>query len=119
MKGSAHLTKSSNPSPVGLGSPLSASPGRIPILGVAGRLRAEHAEALEIVERQLETVEVEQAVEEHRRVTVRQDEAVAQHPVGIRRVESEVRVPQLECETLSWLLVSVLTVFQLLAAKAM
>ena len=70
--------------------------GRLAELGVAGCLRAELAEAHDLVERKLVAEEVEQRVEQHRRVAVREHEAVAQRPLRIAGVEAQVPVPQLE-----------------------
>jgi hypothetical protein len=72
---------------------------RIPVLGVTGCLRVELPEAREIVEREPHLIEVEQRVEEHRRVTVRKDEAIAQRPGGIAGIEAQILVPELEYRT--------------------
>ena len=68
--------------------------GRQAVLRVAGRLRAELAELLQLVHRQLVAEEVQQPVDEHRRVAVREDEAIAIGPLRVRRVEAEELRPE-------------------------
>ncbi len=55
-------------------------------LGMAGGRAAELAEVLEVLERDPVAREVEDRVEEHRRVARRQHEAVAVEPLRVRRV---------------------------------
>jgi len=58
--------------------------------GMAGRDRAQLAEALDLLDRHLlVTEEMKQRVDQHRAVTGRQHEAVAVGPGGIRRIELE------------------------------
>ena len=64
------------------------------VLGVPGRARAELAEALQLVERQVVAGQVEQRVEEHAGVPGGEDEAVAVEPVRPRRGVAEEPRPQ-------------------------
>ena len=59
-------------------------------LGVAGRLRAELAEAAQVVEREAEAELVQQRVEERRAVAAGEDEAVAIGPGGHRAGDAQV-----------------------------
>ena len=68
---------------------------REPVLGMAGRARAELAEAAQLVEREVEAGEVEETVEERRGVAGREHEAVAIEPVGRGRVETQGARPEL------------------------
>jgi hypothetical protein len=70
--------------------------GRVAVLRMTGRARAELAELAQVVEREVVAEEVQQRVEQHRRVAVREDEPIAQQPGGIRRIEAQVVMPQLE-----------------------
>ena len=63
--------------------------GREAALGMAGGAAAELAEMLQLVERHVGIAgQMQQPVEQHRAVPVRQHEAVAVGPVGRRRVEA-------------------------------
>ncbi len=57
--------------------------GRVPALGVSGRFRAPLPEGLQLLEREVVSGEVEQRVEQHRRVAAREDEPVAVGPAGL------------------------------------
>src|SRR3954454_23410968 len=59
--------------------------GRVAVLGVAGAGGPELAEVLDVVERDAVPGEVQDRVEEHRRVARREDEAVAGGPVRVLR----------------------------------
>ena len=62
--------------------------GKLEILGVPRRRRAELAEVLDVVERRpLVPRQVEQGIDQHRSVAGREDEAVAVGPVRVRRIE--------------------------------
>ena len=78
----------------GVGQPLAERPGggldagRVAVFGMAGRERAELAEALDLADRhRLVAGEIEQRVEQHRAVAGRQHEAVAVGPGRIGRIE--------------------------------
>ncbi len=61
---------------------------RVAVFGMAGRLRAELPEALDLVDRHLLVAEqIEQRIKQHRAVTGRQHEAVAVGPRWIGRIE--------------------------------
>ena len=63
--------------------------GGVPVLGMAGRLGAELAEALQLIHFHARIAgEIEQRIEQHRAVAGRQHEAVAVRPVGIGGVEA-------------------------------
>ena len=64
------------------GPVVTSTPGTWRVLGVAGGLRPPLAEVAEVVEGEPEAGEVEERVEQHRRVAVRQHEPVAVGPVG-------------------------------------
>ncbi len=68
--------------------------GRQAVLGVAGRDRAPLPERLEVVEAHAVAGQVEQRVQEHRRVAGGQDEPVAVGPGGVRRRVAKVARPQ-------------------------
>ncbi|GAB1459121.1 hypothetical protein MASR2M50_08950 [Thauera sp.] len=68
--------------------------GGVAVLGVAGGLAVELAEALELLDRQVVAGEVEQRVDQHRAMAVRQHEAVAVGPLGVGRVVLEVVAPE-------------------------
>ncbi len=64
--------------------------GRVPVLGVAGGLGAELAEALDLADVHARIAgEIEQRVEQHRAVPGRQHEAVAVGPLGIGGIEAQ------------------------------
>jgi hypothetical protein len=68
---------------------------RVAVFGVAGGLRAELAEGLQLVQRhRLEAGQVQQAVEQHRAVAGRQHEAVAVGPVRLAGVVFEELAPE-------------------------
>ncbi len=58
-------------------------PGRVAVLRMAGGRRAELAEVLEVVERDPVPGQVQDRVQEHRRVPGGEHEAVARGPVGV------------------------------------
>ena len=68
-------------------------PGRQAVLGVARRDRAPLAERLEVVEADVVPGQVQERVQQHRRVTRRQHEAVAVGPVRVGRRVAEVARP--------------------------
>ncbi len=81
----------------GVGQPLAErsgrglDAGRVTVFGMAGRERAELAEALDLGDRhRLVAGEIEQRVDQHRAMAGRQHEAVAVGPGRIGRVEFEV-----------------------------
>ena len=57
---------------------------------VSGGLQAELTTVLQVVDRDVVAGEMEQRVQQHRPVTVRQNETVAVRPVWIARVVSQV-----------------------------
>ena len=60
----------------------------VPVFGVAGRLAVDLAKPLQLVEGHILVAgQIEQAVEQHRGVAVRQHEPVAVEPVWISRIE--------------------------------
>ena len=78
----------------GVGEPLAEragggfDAGRVAVFGMAGRERAELAEALDLVDRHLLVAEqIKQRVEQHRAVAGREHEAVAVGPGRIGRIE--------------------------------
>ncbi len=67
----------------------------VPIdLRVPGGVRAELPEVLQVVDAERVTGQVQQRIEQHRAVAVRQHEAVAVGPVGMARVVLEVVAPE-------------------------
>jgi hypothetical protein len=70
--------------------------GCIPMLRVPGSDGAELPERLDVGQRELEAEQVEQRVEQHRRVAAGEHEAIAQGPGGIARIEAEMVVPEQE-----------------------
>ena len=75
---------------------MSSTPGVSPYSGWPGVREPSWRKRGDVVEAEIEPEEVEQRVLEHRRVPVREHEAIAQRPGGIARVEAEVVVPELE-----------------------
>ncbi len=78
-----------------VGEALAQRPGRgldaegVPVLGMAGRARAELAEAPQLVERHVRIAgEVEQRIEQHRAVAGREHEPVAVGPIRMLRVDT-------------------------------
>ena len=69
-------------------------PRGIAMLRVAGRFRVQLTELLQFRQRQIVAGQVQQTVEQHRRVAVGQDKAVAVHPVRVLRIVLEKIVPQ-------------------------
>ena len=64
--------------------------GRVPVLGMPRRLRAELPEPLDLIDAHPRIAgQIEQRVEQHRAVAGRQHEAVAVVPVGIGSVEAQ------------------------------
>jgi hypothetical protein len=84
----------------GVGQPLPERAGRrfdagsVANLGVARSPRAELAELLQVVEREVVAAEMQQGVKQHRAVSVREDEAVTVGPAGIGRVMAQVAAPE-------------------------
>ena len=68
--------------------------GRHAHFRVARRARAELAEALELVHRQVVAAQVQQRIQQHRAVAVGNDEAVAVDPARLCRVVAQVMAPQ-------------------------
>jgi hypothetical protein len=66
----------------------------VAVFRVAGRLRMQLPECLEVVDRQVVAGQVQQRIQQHRTVSVRQHEAVAVGPVGIGRIVAQVTPPQ-------------------------
>ncbi len=64
---------------------------------MARGFRAELSEVLQVVEREVVAEQVEQRVEQHRRVACGQDEAIAQRPLGVVGIEAQMVCPDLEC----------------------
>ena len=71
-----------------------STPGVTPNFGMARRLAVQLAEVAQLAERQVVAGQVQQRVEQHRAVAVRQHEAVAVGPVRIGRVVAQVPAPQ-------------------------
>ncbi len=71
-----------------------STPGVWPTSGCARRLAVQLAEFLQFGERQGVAGQVEQRVDEHRAVAVRQDETVAVGPLRVGRVVFQVAIPQ-------------------------
>ncbi len=69
-------------------------PGRGPHLRVAGGLRVQLAEALQLLDRQVVARQVQERVLQHRAVAVGQHETVAVGPARRRRIVLEVARPQ-------------------------
>ena len=69
-------------------------PGGVAAFGMARGHRVELAEIPQLLERQRVAAQVQQRVEEHRAVTVREHEAVPVGPLGVGRVVSQVVVPE-------------------------
>ena len=67
---------------------------RAAVFRMSGRHRAELAETLQLLDRQRVAREVQQRVEQHRSVPVREHEPVAVRPRGVRRVVAQVPPPQ-------------------------
>ncbi|EXI65582.1 MAG: hypothetical protein AW08_03102 [Candidatus Accumulibacter adjunctus] len=84
----------------GVGQPLPERPGRrldagcVPDLGMTRCPRAELAELLQVVEREVIAAEMQQRIEQHRAVPVREDEAVTIRPARIGRVVAQVATPE-------------------------
>jgi hypothetical protein len=68
--------------------------GRQPVLRMAGRPGSPLAEALEVLHRHVVAGQVEERVEQHRRVAGAQHEAVAVGPVGVARGVAEEPGPE-------------------------
>ncbi len=68
--------------------------GGVAILGVARSLRVELAKGLQLLHRQRVAAQVQQGIQEHGAVAVRQHETVAVEPAGIRGVVDQKVVPQ-------------------------
>ena len=68
--------------------------GRAAVLRMPRCLRMQLAEAFQLRQRQVVAGQVQQRVEQHRAVAVREHEAVAVDPGGIGRVVPQVAVPQ-------------------------
>ena len=76
------------------GPVVASTPGVRPYSGWPGRARAELAEALELLERQVVAGEVEERVQEHARVPRGEHEPVAVEPVGVGRRVAQEAGPQ-------------------------
>ena len=86
--GERHADRIAEPLPERAGGRLDA--GRVAIFRVAGRLRPELAEALELFDGHARVArEMEQRVEQHRAVASRQHESVAVRPFGVGGIEFE------------------------------
>ncbi len=68
--------------------------GRVPTLGMARRLAAPLAKALDLLQWQVVAGKVQEAIEQHRAVPRREHEAVAIEPRGVARVVLEHAHPQ-------------------------
>ena len=68
-------------------------PGRQAVLRVPRRTGAELPEAHDVVEREVEAAEMQQRVEEHRRVPVGEHETITVRPMRIGRVMLQVVIP--------------------------
>ena len=68
--------------------------GRQAVLGVAGSLAVQLAEVFQLLQRQVVACEVQQGVDQHRRVAVAEHEAVAVGPQRVAGVVLEVAAPQ-------------------------
>ena len=68
--------------------------GRVAVLGVAGSLALPLAELLQIIESEIVAGEIEHAVEKHRRMAARQNEAVTIHPFRIGGIISQMPGPE-------------------------
>ena len=66
---------------------------RVAVFRVTRRFRMQLAEALEFVHRQVVAGQMQQRVQQHRAVTVRQDKAVTVKPLGVGRVVAQMVVP--------------------------
>ena len=71
-----------------------STPGVTPYSGMAGRLRVQLPEALQLVHRQVVAGQMQQRVQQHRAVAVGDDEAVAIRPLRMRGIVAQVPVPQ-------------------------
>ena len=69
-------------------------PRGIAMLRVAGRFRVQLTELLQFRQRQIVAGQVQQTVEQHRRVAVGQNKTVAVHPARVLRIVLEKIVPQ-------------------------
>ena len=100
VAGARQTARERHPHPVGEALPERTrrhlDTGRLAELRMTRRLRAELAEADDLVERERIPEEVEQRVEQHRSVAVREHEAVAQRPLRIGGIEAQVPIPELE-----------------------
>ena len=90
--GERHADRVREPLPERAGGRLDAR--RHAVLRVSRRHRAELAEALQLLDRQVVAGEVQQRVEQHRAVAVREHEAVAVGPLRVGRVVAQVPVPE-------------------------
>ena len=68
--------------------------GREAHLGVARGLAVQLPEALQFLDRQVVAAQVQQGIQQHRRMPVGQDEPVAVGPPGIARVVAQMTAPQ-------------------------
>ena len=90
--GQGHPDRIADPLAEGTGGRFDA--GSVPPLRVARCLRAPLPEIPDVVEAQRIPGQMEQAVEEHRRVAAGEDEAVAVGPVGVLRIVAEKFRPE-------------------------
>jgi hypothetical protein len=68
--------------------------GRVAVFGMARGLGVQLAELLQVVHRQVIAGQVQQRVDQHRAVAVRQHEAVAIRPLGVSGVVAQMVIPQ-------------------------
>ncbi len=68
--------------------------GRVAILGVTRRLGMQLTELLEVVHRQVVAGQVQQCVNQHRAMAVRQHKAVTVRPLGVGGVMAHMVIPQ-------------------------
>ena len=87
-----------------VGEPLSERPRRRldawrhAALRVPRRLRVQLAEALQLVDRQVVAGQVQEAIEKHRAVAVREHEAIAVRPLRMGRMVAQMAPPERECD---------------------
>ena len=68
--------------------------GRVPPLGMPGRARAPLAEVPDLLHGEIVSRQVEQGIQQHGRVPIRQNEPVPVRPLGIARIEPQEASPQ-------------------------
>src|SRR5512141_489101 len=70
----------------------------VAVFGVAGRSALPLTKLLDIVEREIVSREIKHAVQQHRRVSSRQNETIAVNPGGIPGVVPQMPGPEHVCE---------------------